>query len=614
MTEQAKREKGLKNAKIILLIAYFVLAYVVLHMGVVRTYYKVFTIRQLTEFLEFLNYHMTYEPMVIASPFAFRYLSIFTFWYLIFAVFYFTTRKKYMRGKEFGTAQWGGKKDIKPLIDEKEENNVIFTQTESLSLDTQKTGKNLNTLVVGGPGTGKTRFYVKPNILQAHTSYVITDPKGELLRDTGAFLQKQGYKIKVLNLVQREYSDGYHPLHYMNDEIGVLTVIYCLIENTTTEEAKSYDPFWEKAEIALLQALMYYIWYEYPKKEQNFSAVLDLLRKGEVKEGEEDYESELDQIFNRLAAEKPNHLAVRQYSIFKQSTGKTARSILISVGVRLAMFNLQEIINITARDTLELDRLGEEKIALFVIIPDAYIVLNFLAALMYTQLFETLFDIADSSPTGKLKIHVRCMLDEFANLGKLPDFERLIGTMRSREISVSVIVQNLAQIRSLYGDLFESIVGNCDSLLFMGNMDPMTLEYISTALGKETIDTKVMSYAKEPKWQRTTTLDYDILGRELMLPDELARMPDRDCVLLIRGKYPFYAKKYKLQSHKNYKFLNDYNSRYFFDYRTIKRVRRFETKVELPESRIQMHDNLEREQVFSGKERHKERQLEGRYR
>ena len=371
-----------------------------------------------------------------------------------------------MLGKEHGTAQWAKKVKVKKLLDKKKDNNIIFTKTEGMSLNTRKTGKNLNMLIIGSPGTGKTRYFAKPNILQANTSYVITDPKGEILRDTGCFLQKKGYRIKVLNVIDMEHSDGYNPFEYIRDETDVLKVIDCLVQNTTPENAQSNDPFWEKAETALLQALLYFIWYELPKEEQNFATVLELLRKAEVRETDEEHESDLDLIFKQLEREKPGHIALKQYSIFKQAAGKTAKSILISAGVRLAMFNIPAVANLTSRDTLELETIGDEKTAVFVLMSDSSTTFNFLVAMMYTQFFDTLYYVADFKYRGRLPVHVRFILDEFANIGQIPNFDKLVGTMRSREVSVSVIIQNISQLKSIYENSWENIIGNCDSLLF----------------------------------------------------------------------------------------------------------------------------------------------------
>jgi len=598
MTEQAKRERRLKNDKIIFTITYLLTAYLVLHFGTVAAIYGGFQLQYFNLIFDDFNYHLTNFPVFIPDPLAIRYLAWYTLAYFLVAVYYFTTRKKFMVGKEYGTAQWGGTKESKPLRDKDEDNNIIFTKTEWLSLNKEQTNKNLNAIIVGGPGTGKTRFYVKPNVLQAHTSYVISDPNGDMLRETGAFLQEQGYKIKVLNLVQREYSDGYNPFHYMHGEIDVFNVIYCIMENTTTEEAKAYEQFWEKAEVALLGAVFYYVWYEYSKKDQTINAVLELLRKGEERDDDDNYESELDRIFARLAEENPNHIAVKQYTIYKQSSKKTSRSILVSASARLAMFNLSDVINITATDTLELDRIGEEKTALFVVISDAYMALSFITALLYTQFFETALRVASESPTGKLKIPVRCILDEFILHGKLIDFERLLSSLGTKNVSVSIIVKNLAQLKTIYEGTYETIMGNCDSLLFLGSLDQFTLEHVSRVLGRETIDTSTYSLSKQPRWERTGTTSYDVMGRELMLPDELARMPDSDCILIIRGTYPFYSKKYDVKDHKNFKYTYESDPHYLFDYRTVRRVRKIENKVELSKGKRPEENELIRERGF----------------
>ena len=505
-----------------------------------------------------------------------------------------------MAGKEHGSAQWASKNEIKQLIDENDDKNVIFTQTERMSLDTRKTGKNLNMLIVGSPGTGKTRYFAKPNILQANTSFVITDPKGELLRDTACFLIEKGYRLKVFNLIEMEYSDGYNPFEYIKQERDVLIAIDVLIKNTTPEESKSYDPFWEKAEIAFLQALMFFIWYELPKNEQNFATMLELLRKAEIREDEEDYESDLDLIFKQLAREKPDHIALKQYAIFKQAAGKTAKSILISAGVRLSVFNIQALADLTSHDTLELETLGDEKTALFVIISDSISTFNFLVTMMYTQLFHTLYHAADFKYEGRLPYHVRFILDEFANIGQIPEFDKLVGTMRSREVSVSIIIQNIAQLSNLYENSWETIIGNCDSLLFLGGKDWNTLEYISKALGEETIDAVVYNKTKEPRWQFSTSINYDILARELMKPDELGRMPNSDCVLLIRGLNPFYSKKFKLESHKNYKYLYDSSDRYYFDYRNVRGVKSYKRGEFASEPWFEHEDDFFREKSLTG--------------
>lgn len=603
MTEQEKREKQLKNYAIMLIVGYLILAYVSLHFGEVYSSYEDEAARpSLSQIISEATVHMETTPIFIPSREALEILMMPTLLYFPFAVNFLLTRRKYMIGKEHGTAKWAGKLERKRLLDNNFRRNILFTQTEGMSLNTRKTGKNLNMMIIGSPGTGKTRYFVKPNILQANTSYVVTDPKGEILRDTACFLQKEGYKVKVLNLIEMEYSDCYNPFHYIRKESDVLKVINCLIKNTTPENANVSDPFWEKAETALLQALCFFIWHELPENEQNFSTVLELLRKAEVREDEEGYESDLDRIFKRLAHLKPDHIALKQYAIFKQSAGKTAKSILISTSVRLACFNIQALANIVEKDTIDFYSFGDEKTVLYVIIPDSDTTFNFIVAMMYTQMIDTLYYVADFRNRGRLKHHVRFILDEFANIGQIPDFDKVIGTMRSREVSANIIIQNLAQLKNLYGESWETIAGNCDSLLFLGGKDSFTLQYVSEALGKETIDTRDMQYAKEPKMQRTTTLSYGILARELMLPDEIGRMPDRDCLLLIRGLNPFYSKKFKLESHRNYKYLYDSSDKYFFDYRNVGKANDYKKRVEnLGGTKKQQQDDLLFEKYFDSR-------------
>jgi type IV secretion system protein VirD4 len=603
LTEQQKRENKLKTNLIIFFIGYIIFAFVVLHSCVIYNSYEdlvITEIEQINQLVEEITLHMETTPFFIPSTQTWRQLLFFSMFYFTMVAYYLTSRKKLMLGKEHGTAQWAGRNEIKKILDRNRNKNIIFTQTEGMSLDTRKTGKNLNMLIIGSPGTGKTRYFAKPNILQANTSFVITDPKGEILRDTGCFLQEKGYRLKVFNLIEMEYSDGYNPFEYIKKERDVLVAIDCLIKNTTPPESKSYDPFWEKAEIAFLQALMFFIWYELPKHEQNFSTMLELLRKAEIKEDYEDYESDLDLIFKQLAREKPDHIALKQYAIFKQAAGKTAKSILISAGVRLSVFNIQALADLTSRDTVELETIGDEKTAVFVIMSDSITTFNFLVAMMYTQLFHTLYHVADFKYRGRLPCHVRFILDEFANIGQIPEFDKLVGTMRSREISVSIIIQNITQLSKLYEKSWETIVGNCDSLLFLGGKDMTTLEYISKALGEETIDSYSINITREPRWQHSTSKNFETLARELMKPDELGRIPDDDCILQIRGMNPFYSKKFDLESHKNYKYLYDSSDRYYFDYRNIRGVRGYGKENYQEGLRYEHEDDLFKERSFSG--------------
>lgn len=487
------------------------------------------------------------------------------FMYWIVIAYTVTSRRKLLPGKEHGSARWSSKEEIKRLKDRNRYKNVILTQTESLSIKTRKTRKNLNVLVVGGSGSGKTRFYVKPNLMQHNTSYVITDPKGELFLSSAKMLENKGYKIKVLNLVEMENSFNYNPFAYIRCEKDIIVLINQLIKNTTPKNSTSNDPFWEKAETALLQAIFLYLWYLAPEEEQNFSMVMTLLRHAEVKEEDEDFLSVLDYMFQELEEKEKDHIAVKQYKIFKQAAGKTAKSILVSVGVRLAIFNIKALEDLTYTDTLELHKLGEEKTALFIIIPDADSTFNFLAAMMYSQIFSTLYYRADFVHKGRLPIHVRFMLDEFPNIGQIPDFEKMVATMRSREISVSIIIQNLAQLKTLYKDSWESITGNCDSLLFLGGQEQSTLEYISKRFGKMTIETKTWNRTRGSRGSFTT--NFGIHGRELMTADEISSMPDSDCILFIRGLNPFYSKKYVIEQHPEYKNLSDANPMHEYDYK-----------------------------------------------
>ena len=576
VTEQQKRESRLRFHLFLFVVGYGVFAFIMLHVCSVYNTYEQFvieSIEQIEGFVDQVVLQMQVAPFFVPTLRELQQFLFFSMFYFVMVAYYFTTRKKYMLGKEFGTAEWAKRGDIKKIMDRRKNNNIIFTQTEGMSLNTRKTGKNLNMLIIGSPGTGKTRYFAKPNILQANTSYVITDPKGEILRDTGCFLQKMGYRIKVLNVIDMEHSDGYNPFEYIRDETDVLKVIDCLIQNTTPDGSQAQDPFWEKAETALLQALAFFDWYELPKEEQNFSTILELLRMAEVREMDDEYESDLDLIFRQLKKEKPQHIALKQYSIFKQAAGKTAKSILISAGVRLASFNIPALGNLTSRDTLGLETLGDQKTALFVLMSDSNTTFNFLVAMMYTQLFDTLYHVADFKYRGRLPIHVRFILDEFANIGQIPEFDKLVGTMRSREVSVSVIIQNISQLEAVYEATWENIIGNCDSMLFLGGKDIATLEYVSKILGEESIDSYSISVSRESLWKHTSSKSFDGMARELMKPDELGRILDRDCILHIRGMNPFYSRKYRLESHKNYKYLYDSSDRYFFDYRNIKGVK-----------------------------------------
>ncbi|MBP1926712.1 type IV secretion system protein VirD4 [Sedimentibacter acidaminivorans] len=584
MTEQQRR-KNYKLQMIILSVIMFIfVSFVTIHIGAVFNSYEQFDYTMLGKFQDDIDAHIKSTPFFMPQK---QDLKIFMFISLLYwavALYFITLDKKYMFGKEHGTARWAEKEEIKKILDKDENNNIILTETEQMSLNTRKTRKNLNILALGGSGAGKTRFFVKPNIMQANTSYVITDPKGEILRETGALLHQQGYKIKAFNLIDMGYSSRYNPFVYIRTENDVMKLINGLIKNTNPKSGGGNDPFWEKSEIALLQAIFYFMWYELVPEEQNFKTVMELLRYASVKEENEDYESDLDIIFKQLKEVKPQHIAVRQYGIFKQGAGKTTKSILISVGVRLSLFNLESLSDLTIKDELNLETIAHEKTALFVIIPDSDNTFNFLVSMMYGQLFERLYYIADfQTKDGRLKTHVRFMLDEFANIGQIPDFEKKIATMRSREISSTIIIQNMAQLKEIYKDNWESITGNCDSTLFLGGQEQSTLEYISKRLGKETIDTRNINYSKGK--QGSTSYNFGIHGRELMQPDEIGRMPDSDCILLIRGMLPFYSKKFDLSKHRNYMYLFEVSEENCFDY---SKVRDMENQKDKEEERIKI--------------------------
>lgn len=468
-------------------------------------------------------------------------------------------RNNYLVGTEHGSAKWGTDKDIKPFIDKIDEKNIILTKTESLSLDTRKTLRNNNVLVIGGSGSGKTRFFVKPNLMQKHSSYVITDPKGSLIKETGKMLEDAGYKIKIFDLINMEKSDKYNFFSYLRDEKDVLKLVNNLITNTNSPYSKTSGDFWEKAETALLQALFSYILFETREEDKHIGSVMELLRLAEVREDNEDFKSPLDLLFEDLKEEDPNNFASKQYDLFKLGAGKTAKSILVSVGVRLSAFNVPAVSELLSEDTLEMDTLGDEKTALFVILPDTDKTFNFISAIMYQQLFDTLFLKAENEYGGRLPFHVRFLLDEFANIGQIPSFETYIATMRSREVSVSVILQNVAQLKSLYKDTWETITGNCDTLLFLGGKEQSTLEYISKMIGKTTIDLRTTNQSKGQTG--SFSINEQVLGRELITASEVGLLRTDECILSIRGVEPFLSKKYDIKKHKNYKEISDYDEK-----------------------------------------------------
>ena len=477
---------------------------------------------------------------------------------------YLSTKRNYRKGEEHGSAKWGNASQLsKKYADKNKYENIILTQNTRIGLDGRKHRRNLNVLVCGGSGAGKTRFYAKPNIMQANTSFVVLDPKGEILRDTGFMLEKEGYEIRVLDLINTERSHGYNPFVYLRDDKDILKLVANLVRNTTPKGAQSNDPFWERAETALLEALILYLVNEAPPEEQNFPMVMEMISAAEVKEEDEGYTSILDELFNALELRNPDHLALKQYRIFKMAAGKTAKSILISCGARLAPFDIQELREITAYDELELDTLGDRKTALFIIISDTDDTFNFLASMIYTQLFNLLCDKADDVYGGRLPVHVRCLIDECANIGQIPKLEKLMATIRSREISACLVLQAQSQLKALYKDNADTIIGNCDSSIFLGGKEPTTLKELSAALGKETIDT--FNTGESRGRERSHSLNYQKLGKELMSQDELAVLGGGKCILQLRGVRPFLSDKYDVTQHPNYKYLSDANPKNAFD-------------------------------------------------
>ena len=474
--------------------------------------------------------------------------------------------KKYRHNVEYGAARWGTAEDIRPYIDPKFQNNVILTQTERLTMNSRpknaKTARNKNVLIVGGSGSGKTRFFIKPNLMQLHSSYVVTDPKGQLVLETGRLLERAGYKISVLNTINFKKSMHYNPFSYIHSEKDILKLVTCLIANTTGSGQKG-DEFWTNAEKLLYMALIGYIHYEAPEEEQNFGTMLEMLNSMEVREDDEEFKNPVDCLFDELKAKDPGHFAVRQYAKYKLAAGKTAKSILVSCGARLAPFDIAELRDVTAYDELALDTLGDRKTALFLIMSDTDSTFNFLISMVYTQLFNLLCEKADDVYGGRLPVHVRCLIDECANIGQIPNLEKLMATIRSREISACLVLQAQSQLKALYKDNADTIIGNCDSRLFLGGSEPSTLKELSQSLGKETIDTYNTG---ESRGRETShSLNYQKLGRELMSVDDLATLDGGKCILQVRGLRPFLSDKYDITKHPNYKYLSDADPKNTFD-------------------------------------------------
>ena len=484
-------------------------------------------------------------------------------------VVYFKAKnaKKFRQGVEYGSARWGNAKDIEPYVDSVFENNVILTETERLMMSGRpkqpKYARNKNILVIGGSGSGKTRFFVKTNLMQMHSSYVVTDPKGTVLVECGKMLLKNGYKVKVLNTINFKKSMHYNPFAYIRSEKDILKLVNTIILNTKGEGQQSGEDFWVKAEKLYYTALIGYIWYECVEEEQNFTTLLDMINASEAREDDEEFKNPVDLMFDELEEREPDHFAVKQYKKYKLAAGKTAKSILISCGARLAPFDIKELRDLTSYDELELDMLGDEKTALFVIISDTDDTFNFIVSIMYTQLFNLLCDRADDVYNGRLPIHVRCLLDEFANIGQIPKFEKLIATIRSREISASIILQSKSQLKAIYKDNADTIEGNCDTTLFLGGKEKTTLKELAEVLGKETIDLYNTSDTRGTS--QSYGLNYQKTGKELMSQDEIAVMDGGKCIMQLRGVRPFFSNKFDITKHKQYHLLSDYDEKNALD-------------------------------------------------
>ena len=508
------------------------------------------------QILETLSEKLEQPFFITYTPYTFQCILIFTAAYFLGIGIYESQKRNYRRGVEHGSAKWGNVSEICRRYCEKQyTQNLLLTQHFRMGLDGYKHKRNLNVLVVGGSGAGKSRTYAIPNIMQCNCSMVITDPKAELLRKTGGVLERNGYEVRVFDLINPETSWCYNPFAYVRDDKDVLKLINNLIRNTTPKGAQSSDPFWEKSETALLQALMLYLLHEAPPEEQNFPMIMEMLGSAQVKEDDEDYQSPLDILFERLEMRDPESIAVKQYAIYKQAAGKTAKSILISVGVRLAAFNLKQIANLTCTDELDLYSIGEKKVALFCCIPDADTSMNYLVGMIYSNLFQTLYYVADRKYGGRLPIPVHCIMDEWPNVALPDDFDKILATMRSRGISCSIIIQNIAQMKALFKDSYESLIGNCDEFLYLGGNEKEGHKYVSELLGKETLDTN--TYGQTKGRSGSYSVNYQQTGRELLTPDEIRLLDNRKAILFIRGERPIMDDKYDLKKHVNFRYTED---------------------------------------------------------
>lgn len=512
--------------------------------------------RNLFELMEVLTEKLNHPFQFHYTEYTIKSMLVCTLLYAAGIGIFYSSQKNYRRGEEHGSARWGDARQICKKYSQKPySQNILLTQNFRISLDTHKHRRCLNILVVGGSGAGKSRGFALPNIMQCCCSMVITDPKAELLRKTGGLLEKKGYEVRVFDLINPDTSFCYNPFEYVHDDKDVLRLISNLIQNTTPKGSQSSDPFWEKSETALLQALMLYLLHEAPPEEQNFAMIMEMLGSAQVKEEDEDYESPLDILFDRLEMRDPDSIAVKQYHIYKQAAGKTAKSILISVGVRLAAFNLPQIAKLTNTDELDLSNMGERKVALFCCIPDADTSLNYLVGMIYSQLFQTLYYMADRVHGGALPVPVNCIIDEFPNVSLPNEFEKILATCRSRSIYCSIIIQNMSQLKALFKDSWESLVGNCDEFLYLGGNEKETHKYVSELLGKETIDTNTYGQTKGKSGSYSTNFQQS--GRELLQPDEVRMLDNQNALLFIRGERPILDAKYDLMKHPNIRYTED---------------------------------------------------------
>ena len=512
--------------------------------------------RNLFELMEVLTEKMNHPFQLHYTEYTIKSMLVCTLLYAAGIGIFYSSQKNYRRGEEHGSARWGDARQICKKYSQKPySQNILLTQNFRISLDTHKHRRCLNMLVVGTSGAGKSRGFALPNIMQCCCSMVITDPKAELLRKTGGLLEKKGYEVRVFDLINPDTSFCYNPFEYVHDDKDVLRLISNLIQNTTPKGSQSSDPFWEKSETALLQALMLYLLHEAPPEEQNFAMIMEMLGSAQVKEEDEDYESPLDILFDRLEMWDPDSIAVKQYHIYKQAAGKTAKSILISVGVRLAAFNLPQIAKLTNTDELDLSSMGERKVALFCCIPDADTSLNYLVGMIYSQLFQTLYYMADRVHGGALPVPVNCIMDEFPNVSLPNEFEKILATCRSRSIYCSIIIQNMSQLKALFKDSWESLVGNCDEFLYLGGNEKETHKYVSELLGKETIDTNTYGQTKGKSGSYSTNFQQS--GRELLQPDEVRMLDNQNALLFIRGERPILDAKYDLMKHPNIRYTED---------------------------------------------------------